>query len=241
MVIRRSQPFGKQIVTSVEVWFSVRLKDKTPKTLMEKSSLKRSTGTRKSKSYIRHILFSPLLLEKLSIAYLFFRNVYSTSQSAFNFFLFCLPQRILRRREIFGRTSGSCIVTSLSLWHFLSVADASVGKSTVISWLCHVWVTFWKLEISWKWSHFKSLDIQRNTTPVLEILLQNFPCMIEKLSRTALGPTQPPSQLVPGALSLGVKRPGREADHLPHPVPRSTNEWSYTSAPPIRLHGVLLS
>jgi hypothetical protein len=32
-------------------------------------------------------------------------------------------------------------------------------------------------------------------------------------SRTALGPTQPPIQWIPGALSLGVKRPGREADH----------------------------
>jgi hypothetical protein len=32
-------------------------------------------------------------------------------------------------------------------------------------------------------------------------------------SRTALGPTQPPIQWVPGALSLGVKRSGREADH----------------------------
>jgi hypothetical protein len=32
-------------------------------------------------------------------------------------------------------------------------------------------------------------------------------------SRTALGPTQPPIQWVLGALSLGVKRPGREADH----------------------------
>jgi hypothetical protein len=34
-------------------------------------------------------------------------------------------------------------------------------------------------------------------------------------SRTALGPTQPPIQLVPVALSLGVKQPGREADHSP--------------------------
>jgi hypothetical protein len=34
-------------------------------------------------------------------------------------------------------------------------------------------------------------------------------------SRTALGPTQLPIQWVPVALSLGVKRPGREADHSP--------------------------
>jgi hypothetical protein len=35
------------------------------------------------------------------------------------------------------------------------------------------------------------------------------------VSRTALGHTQPPIQWVLGALSLGVKRPGREADHSP--------------------------
>jgi hypothetical protein len=35
------------------------------------------------------------------------------------------------------------------------------------------------------------------------------------VSRTALGPTQPPMQWVPGALSLGVKRPGSETDHSP--------------------------
>jgi hypothetical protein len=34
-------------------------------------------------------------------------------------------------------------------------------------------------------------------------------------SRTAMGPTHPPIQWVPGALSLGIKRPGREADHSP--------------------------
>jgi hypothetical protein len=32
-------------------------------------------------------------------------------------------------------------------------------------------------------------------------------------SRTALGPTQPPIQWVPGAVSLGVKQPVREGDH----------------------------
>jgi len=33
------------------------------------------------------------------------------------------------------------------------------------------------------------------------------------LVSTALGPTQPPIQWLPGALPLGVKRPGRETDH----------------------------
>jgi hypothetical protein len=35
------------------------------------------------------------------------------------------------------------------------------------------------------------------------------------VSRTALGPIQPRIQWVPGTFSLGVKRPGREADHSP--------------------------
>jgi hypothetical protein len=43
-------------------------------------------------------------------------------------------------------------------------------------------------------------------------------------SSTALGPTQPPIQWVPGALSLGVKRPGREADHS-LPFSAEVKEW----------------
>jgi hypothetical protein len=58
-------------------------------------------------------------------------------------------------------------------------------------------------------------------------------------SRTALGPTQPPIQWVPGGLSLGVKRPGREADHSPPSSAEVKNAWSYTFTPPIRLHGVV--
>jgi hypothetical protein len=46
------------------------------------------------------------------------------------------------------------------------------------------------------------------------------------VSRPALGPTQPPIQWVPGALSLGVKRPEREADHSPPSSAEVKNEWS---------------
>jgi hypothetical protein len=50
-------------------------------------------------------------------------------------------------------------------------------------------------------------------------------------SRTALGPTQPPIQWVPGALSLGVKRSGHEADHSPLFSAEVKNARSYTSTP----------
>jgi hypothetical protein len=52
-------------------------------------------------------------------------------------------------------------------------------------------------------------------------------------SRTALGPTQSPIQGVPGALSLGVKRPMREADYSPPSSAEVKNVWSYTSTPPM--------
>jgi hypothetical protein len=42
-------------------------------------------------------------------------------------------------------------------------------------------------------------------------------------SRSALEPTQPPIQWVPGAISRGVKRPGREADHS-HPSSAEVKE-----------------
>jgi hypothetical protein len=48
-------------------------------------------------------------------------------------------------------------------------------------------------------------------------------------SRSSLGSTQPTVCLVPGALSVGVKRPGREADHLPPSSAEVKNALSYTS------------
>jgi hypothetical protein len=44
-----------------------------------------------------------------------------------------------------------------------------------------------------------------------------------------------------GALSLGIKRARREADHSPPSSAEFENAWSYTSTPPIRLNGVVLS
>jgi hypothetical protein len=57
----------------------------------------------------------------------------------------------------------------------------------------------------------------------------------------ALGPTQPLIQWVPGALSVEVKRPGREAHHSPPSSAEVKNAWIYTSTPPILLHGVVFS
>jgi hypothetical protein len=44
-----------------------------------------------------------------------------------------------------------------------------------------------------------------------------------------------------GALSLGVKRPGREAYHSPPSSAEVKIACCYTSIPPIRLHGVVFS
>jgi hypothetical protein len=50
-------------------------------------------------------------------------------------------------------------------------------------------------------------------------------------SRPALGPTQSPIQWVPGAVSVGVKRPGREADDSLPSSAEVKNAWSYTFTP----------
>jgi len=59
-------------------------------------------------------------------------------------------------------------------------------------------------------------------------------------SRRALGPTQPPFRWVAGALTRGIKRSRRQADHLP-PSSVEVNAWSYTSTRPIRLNGVVIN
>jgi hypothetical protein len=48
----------------------------------------------------------------------------------------------------------------------------------------------------------------------------------------ALGSTKPPIQWVAEALSLGVKRPGREANHSPPASAEVKKMWMYGSTPP---------
>jgi len=52
-----------------------------------------------------------------------------------------------------------------------------------------------------------------------------------KPSRLVIEPTQPLIQWV-----QEVTSPGRDRDHLPSPTAEINNQWSYTSAPRIRLH-----
>jgi len=55
--------------------------------------------------------------------------------------------------------------------------------------------------------------------------------LLSTASRPALGPTQPPTQWVAGALSPEVKWPGREADNSPPSSAEVKNAWRYTSTP----------
>jgi len=53
--------------------------------------------------------------------------------------------------------------------------------------------------------------------------------------------SQPPIHWVLGALSLGVKQLGHEANHSLPSISEVKNAWSYTSTPPLCLHGMVLS
>jgi hypothetical protein len=50
--------------------------------------------------------------------------------------------------------------------------------------------------------------------------------------QTDSGTTQPPIHWVPGALPLGIKRPGREADQSPPAWADAKRTWVYTSTTP---------
>jgi hypothetical protein len=60
--------------------------------------------------------------------------------------------------------------------------------------------------------------------------VKNF--LFSKSPRPTPGSTQPPIQWVPVALSPGLKRSGREADHSPPTSAEVKKIWIYTSTPP---------
>jgi len=59
--------------------------------------------------------------------------------------------------------------------------------------------------------------------------------------KSVLVRTQPPVQWVPGNLTQGVKRPGRETNHSPPCSAEVKNWWSCTSTPSIHLHVVVFN
>ena len=73
--------------------------------------------------------------------------------------------------------------------------------------------------------------------PVFDSKQQHAFFHINKTSRPALVPTQPPIQWVHG-LFPGVKRPRLDVYHLSSSIGEVTNEWSCTSISPIRLHNL---
>jgi hypothetical protein len=72
-------------------------------------------------------------------------------------------------------------------------------------------------------------------SPIVGPKFKHFPThgifLFSTVTRTVLGPTQPPIQWVPVVLSLGVKRPGCKADHSPPSSAEVKNARSYTSTP----------
>jgi len=68
--------------------------------------------------------------------------------------------------------------------------------------------------------------------------MRNQLCCDRLFARLALRPTQLPIQWVRGTLSLGLKRPGHEADHSPPSSVQRKNKWSYTFLLPYAFHDV---
>jgi hypothetical protein len=88
----------------------------------------------------------------------------------------------------------------------------------------------------WRWATGRTIEVlESDSRQGLGMFL------FTTASRTALVPTQPLIQWVPGALSLGAKMLRRRADHSHPSSAEVKNAWSYSSTLPIRLHGVVLS
>jgi hypothetical protein len=73
----------------------------------------------------------------------------------------------------------------------------------------------------------KTRHIGRKALPRYRLYL----FLLSTSSRPALGFTQPHIQWIPGVLSTGVKRPGREAGHSPPASAEVNKMWIYTFTP----------
>jgi hypothetical protein len=79
------------------------------------------------------------------------------------------------------------------------------------------------------WSLSRARCIQFTTFYLISLGLGIF--LFTTTTRPALGPTQPPIQWVTGSISLGLNRPGSEADYSTPSSAEIKNAWSYTSTP----------
>jgi hypothetical protein len=124
-----------------------------------------------------------------------------------------LPPSVFSMRE--GRSTPK--YNLISSQNYINCTRMYRSQDRSVVWL---WATSWMIEFR------------------VTVRARNF--FFTTASRLTLGPTQSPIQWVPGALSLGVKRPGREAGHSPPSSAEAMNVWSYISTPPISLHDVVL-
>jgi len=90
------------------------------------------------------------------------------------------------------------------------------------------------VEVKNAWSCTSTSPIRLNGVMLSYSTATTLPLPFTILSITALDPTQPPVQWVPGALFLRVKRPERGADHSPPSSAEFKNARRYTSTPPWR-------
>jgi hypothetical protein len=75
---------------------------------------------------------------------------------------------------------------------------------------------------------------------VVRISVEAGAFLFASASRSALGPTQPPTQGIKGTLKPGVRRPGREAVQSPPSSAEVKKAWRYSSTPQ-SLRGVVLN
>jgi hypothetical protein len=121
-------------------------------------------------------------------------------------------------------------LNQLSRWNFFGMRRELNWRRKMVDW-CH-YVSYMGLIIctkasrdsDWLWA---GRPRGRSSNPA-----GGKTFLFPTASIPVLGPTQPPIQWVPGVLSPGVKRSGREADHSPPTSVEVKKTWIYTFTPP---------